>query len=172
MIENTLNALKGWPRPHAVDFAAELSDGIPVGNLPVLSGSVVRLNASGKFELGVGTLSVMPLFLFQHSDDPDVQNDGGDPATVKGVFVPVTPSGKAMALVATGAYELTSTEFVTDTYAPNDLLTSDTVGATAGKLKKGTKYTDCICGIVSRGQVDNGYGFNAIAFWPVVILPT
>ena len=77
-----------------------------------------------------------------------------------------------MALVATGAYELTSTEFVADTYAPNDALTSDTAGANAGLLKKGTMYTDMIVGIVSRGQVDNGYGFDSIAFWPVAVFPT
>jgi hypothetical protein len=172
MTEHTLNALKGWPSPHAVDHAAPLSESIDVANLPVLGGSVVRLNAAGKYELGVGTLNVMPLFLFQNSDDPDVQNDGGDPATDKGVFVAITPSGKAMALVASGAYELTSTEFVDDTYAPNDPLTSAIAGATAGKIKKGTLYTDMIVGIVSRGKVDNGYGFDAIAFWPTPVFPT
>ncbi len=114
MTEHTLNALKGWPAPHALDHAAVLSESIPGANLPVLGGSVVRLNAAGKFELGVGTANVMPLFLFQNSDDPDVVNEGGDPATDKGVFIGITPSGKAMALVATGAYELTSTEFVAD----------------------------------------------------------
>jgi len=172
MTEHTLNALKGWPSPHALDHAAELSESIPAGNLPVLGGSVVRLNSAGKFELGVGTAKVMPLFLFQNSDDPDVQNDGGDPATVAGVFVPITPSGKAMALVATGAYELTTTEFVDDTYAPNDPLTSDTAGGNAGKVKKGTMYTDMIVGLVSRGKVDNGYGFDSIAFWPCPVFPT
>jgi len=172
MTAHTLDALKGWPAPHALDFAAELSESIPGANLPVLSGTVVRLNASGKFELGVGTSSVMPLFLFSNSDDPDVENDGGDASTDKGVFVPITPSGKAMALVATGAYELTSTEFVADTYAPNDALTAATAGGNAGKLAKGTMYTDMIVGIVSRGQVDNGYGTDALAFWPHPVFPT
>ena len=172
MTAHTLNALKGWPSPHALDFAAELSESIAGANLPVLSGTVVRLNASGKYELGVGTAKVMPLFLFNNSDDPDVQNDGGDAATEKGVWVEVTPSGKAMALVATGAYELTSTEFVADTYAPNDALTAGTAGATAGHLAKGTMYTDMIVGIVSRGEVDNGYGSDALAFWPHPVFPT
>jgi hypothetical protein len=172
MTAHTLNGLKGWPAPHALDFAAKLSEAIPGANLPVLSGTVVRLNSSGKFELGVGTAKVMPLFLFNNSDDPDVQNDGGDAATEAGVWVPVTPSGKAMALPATGAYELTSTEFVSDTYAPNDALTAATAGGNAGKLAKGTMYTDMIVGIVSRGQVDNGYGFNALAFWPCPVFPS
>lgn len=172
MTQHTLNALKGWPSPHAVDHAAVLSESIPEANLPVLGGSVVRLNAAGKYELGVGTLKVMPLFLFQNSDDPDVQNDGGDPATEKGVFIGITPSGKIMALVATGAYELTSTEFVDDTYAPNDPLTADISGGNAGKIKKGVIYTDMIVGLVSRGKVDNGFGFDAVAFWPTPVFPT
>ncbi len=172
MTQHTLNALKGWPSPHAVDHAALFSESIDVARLPVLGGSVVRLNAAGKFELGVGTLKVMPLFLFQNSDDPDVENDGGDPATEKGVFIGITPSGKAMALVGMGAYELTSTEFVDDTYAPNDPLTSALTGVTAGKIKKGTMYTDMIVGLVSRGVTDNGFGFDAVAFWPTPVFPT
>lgn len=169
MTAYTLNALKGWPQPAAVDFHTEFDESVTVEVLP---GSVVHLNSDGKYELGVGTLSVMPLFMFNGSHDPDVLNEGGDPATEKGVFIPINPTGQAMALVAVGAYELVSTAFVAGTYEPNDPLTSDLSGSNAGKLKVGTLYTDMIVGIVSRGVVDNGYGHDAVAFWPFPVFPT
>lgn len=164
----TLNALKGWPQPAAVDFHTEFD---PAISDVVLPGSVVHLNSSGQYVLGVGTEAVMPLFMFNGSDDPDVQNDGGDPATEKGVWVPINPTGQAMSLVAIGAYELVSTAFVAGTYHPNDPLTSDLSGGNAGLLKVGVLYTDMVVGIVSRGVVDNGYGYDAVAFWPFPVFP-
>lgn len=175
MTEKTLNALKGWPQPAAVDFHAEFADGVFDLVSRVQQGSCVHVNSAGKFELGVGNLSVMPMFTFQASDDPDVANNGGDPATKKGAWIPISPTGQVMALVAIGAYELVSTAFDPDDEAdlvPNAVLTSPTSGANVGKLVPGIKYTNCICGMVSRGVVDNGYGYDAVAFWPLVILPT
>lgn len=173
MTANTLNALKGWPNMNAVDYHSELDAGVPSGDLPVLAGSVVSLNASGNFILGVGTTAVMPLFIFNNSDDPDVSNDGGDASTDAGVFIPISPTGQAMALVAVGAYELVSTAYVAAAYAPNDPLTADlSGGANPGQLQGGTLYTDMIVGLVSRGVVDNGHGKNALAFWPCPVFPT
>jgi len=171
MTEHTLNALKGWPQPAAVDFHTEFDPSVAAILDPVPPGSVVHLNVAGKYILGVGTLSVMPLFMFNGSDDPDVVNQAGDPSTQRGVFVPISPTGQAMALVAVGAYELVSTAFVPGTYNPNDKLTSDLAGANAGKLKVGVIHTDMIVGVVSRGVVDNGYGFDAVAFWPFPVFP-
>ncbi len=164
MTANTLNALKGWPQPAAVDFNTEFAD--TLAGTTVLAGTVVRLNSAGKYELGVGKRLVMPLFLFHNSDDPDVKNEGGDPATEKGVFIAISPTGQAMSLVAIGAYELVSTRFVSASYPPNTHLTSTDSGGNAGKLVAGEPYTDTIVGVVSRGVVDNGYGFEALAFWP------
>lgn len=173
MTANTLNALKGWPNMNAVDYHSELDAGVPSGDLPVLAGSVVSLNASGNFILGVGTTAVMPLFIFNNSDDPDVSNDGGDASTDAGVFIPISPTGQAMALVAVGAYELVSTAYVAAAYAPNDPLTADlSGGGNPGQLQAGTLYTDMIVGLVSRGVVDNGHGKNALAFWPCPVFPT
>jgi hypothetical protein len=173
MTANTLNALKGWPQMNAVDFHAEFDSSIPAGDLPVLAGSVLSLNSSGNYILGVGTTSVMPMFSFNNSDDPDVSNDGGDASTDAGVFIPISPTGQALALVAIGAYELVSTAFVDAAYAPNTPLTADlSGGGDPGKLQAGVLYTDMIVGIVSRGVVDNGYGKNALAFWPFPVFPT
>jgi hypothetical protein len=169
MTAYTLNALKGWPAPAAVDFNTEFDPSIVTWVPP---GSVVHLNANGQYDLGVGNLAVMPLFMFNASDDPDVvNNNGGDPSTDKGAYVPINPTGQAMALVAVGAYELVSTAFVAGSYPPNTPLTSPTSGANAGLLTAGTLYTNMIVGFVSRGIVDNGYGSDAVAFWPFPVFP-
>lgn len=163
------------------------------------AGSVVHIDATtGKFQPGVGKYSVdhtgqntpgtdslaaaqtsittgyvsMPMFMFNASDDPDVSNDGGDPSTVKGAFIAISPTGQAMALVAVGAYELVTTAYVAgQAYAPNKALTSSMADTNAGLIQLGTVYTDMICGICSRGVVDNGYGTDAVAFWPTLICP-
>ncbi len=168
MTKYTLNALKGWPQPAAVDYHTEFADDI---TSEVLPGSVVHLDSEGKYALGVGNNAVMPLFMFNGSTDPDVQNEAPDPATERGAWVPINPTGQAMALVAVGAYELVSTAFVEGAYEPNDPLTSATAGADAGKLAVGTLHTNMIVGFVSRGVVDNGYGHDAVAFWPFPVFP-
>ncbi len=171
MTAKTLNAFKGWPSMSAVDFVGQLHDDL--ANTRVYPGTVVHIDpASDKFKLGIGDNTYMPMFLFNGSDDADVQNYGGDPAADQDAWVPSIPAGDMMALVAIGAYELVSTQFVDDDYAANDHLTAAVSGDDAGKLAVGTVYTDTICGVVSRGVVDNGYGRDALAFWPVYIPPT
>ena len=173
MTAKTLNALKGWPSPSAVDFTAEFDESVFDIVTRVEQGSVVHLNDDLKYELGVGTLDVMPLFTFQASDDPDVLNEGGDPATEKDVWIAINPTGQVMALPANLAAELVSTAFTGDDgdFTPNTLLTSPIAGANAGRLVPGTKGTDMICAIVSRGITNNGYGFDGVAFWPHIHFP-
>jgi len=170
MTSKTLNALKGWPQMSAVDFHTEYAESVTEEVLP---GSVVHLDAEGRYIVGVGTLAVMPLFAFTSSLDLDVVNEAPDPATEKGNWVPFNPTGQAMTLVAVGAYELVTTAYDEDeTYPPNTPLTSPLTGAEAGKVTPGTLYTDMIVGIVSRGVVDNGYGYEAVAFWPFPVFPS
>lgn len=171
MTQYTLNALKGWPQPAAVDFNTTFDPTVIANDTVILPGTVVHLSDAGQYLLGVGSYAVMPMFMFNGSNDPDVQNDGGDASTTRGVFVPISPTGQAMALVAVGAYELTSTAFVSASYKPNDKLTSPASGGNKGLLTAGTLWTHTICGIVSRGVVNNGYGYDALAFWPVFIPP-
>ncbi|HUU98849.1 MAG TPA: hypothetical protein VM487_24215 [Phycisphaerae bacterium] len=179
MTAHTLEAPKGWPSPHAVDFAAKLSANVTID--PLFAGRVVHLNAAGEYETGLpATIGKghMPIFLFNNSDDPDVSNDGGDAATEAGVWVPLAPTGKMMGLVAVGAYELESTEFQSEaslgaTYAPGDCLTAtnaNTTAATGGRITRttnGLAYSAPVCGVVSRGVFTNSHGRSALAFWPV-----
>lgn len=168
MTAHTLEAPKGWPSPHAVDFQAKLSANVTQD--VTYAGRVVHLNASGEYEMGISG-SQMALFLFQNSDDPDVSNYGGDPSTDVDVWVPIAPTGKIMALVAAGAYELASTEFKSADEAslvPNRLLKANTSNSTSagGQLEAGA-VTDACCGVVSRGVQTNSHGKKEVFFWPI-----
>jgi hypothetical protein len=179
---HTLNPLKGWPSPHALDFSASFNTtqlAAISGNV-AFSGRVVHLDDNGAYKFGVANRQ-MALFLFNNSDDPDVSNDGGNPASDATAWVPIKPSGKMMALPATGAYELETTEYdSSQTYLPNQTLTAatGTTLATAGVLTNraengdiATPYTHAVCGVVSRGEYTNSFGRSVLAFWPVY-LPT
>ena len=159
MYDFELNQKKGWPSPYAVDYAAEYA----AGQTGAKAGMVVTLDANGKFERGLTGNQAMAIFLLQHQSDFDVQSDLGN-----------VSGGVGSGLVAAGAYELQTTVFVDDTYAPNDTLTvEDTVAADIGKLKKGTVYTDPIVGVVSTGATPSEHdaSISLLAFWPVY-LPT
>lgn len=175
MTDHTLEAPKGWPSTSAVDFTAKLSSNVTID--PVFAGRVVHINASGDYEMGLPAVigaAHMPIFLFQNSDDPDVNNPTATPAA--GSWVPVTPTGQMMGLVAAGAYELESTEFepvaTAGTYAPGDALSAiaDNGNAvTGGRITRAsiTAYGNPLCGVVSRGVFVNSHKQNSLAFWPV-----
>ena len=179
MTAHTLEAPKGWPSPHAVDYQAAFDAtqlGAISGNV-AFAGRCVHVANDGEFEFGV-TGRQMPMFLFQNSDDPDVENPGGDPATVAGAWIAIAPTGKINAFVAAGAYELASTEFdATQTYNPNDVLyaATGTTLATAGVLTNqgiGGAFWPAVAGVgvVSRGRSStsaaNSHGVAEVHFWP------
>jgi hypothetical protein len=160
MFDHELNPLKGWPSPYALDFEAEYADGVSGAQ----AGMVVSLDSNGKFERGLTQTGAMPIFLFQNQSDFDVRSDRGNIA-----------GGVASGLVAVGAYELQSTEFVAGSYSPNDPLTVvNAAGDNQGKLTSGTLYTDDIVGIVSRGQSESEHDatIGFLAFWPVYLPAT
>ena len=182
MTEHRLEAPKGWPSPNAVDYAAPMSPAVlaAITGGVVYAGRCVHVNNNGQYELGV-TGYQMPLFLFNNSDDPDVENPGGDPATRPQVWVPIAPTGNMMALPSAGAYELATTEFdTTRTYNPNSSLyaPTGTTLATSGVLTNvagtaGTYPAETIVGVVSRGRTPasarNSHGEHELFFWPVYL---
>lgn len=178
MTDHTLETVKGTPFgfSYVVDFVAKFN----AAQLAAISGGIafggrcVHVNNAGEFEFGVSGRE-MPMFLIQNSNDPDVENPGGDPATVAGGWVSVAPTGKMSALVGVGDHELATTEFDnTKTYQPNQPLTanSGTTLATAGVLTNvnATPGTNAICGIVSvaHGPLSplNSHGKPELRFWP------
>ena len=177
IVSHTLEGLKGWPSLHALDFAAPLSANVTID--PLYAGRVVHLNTSEEFETGLPNTNLacnMPIFLIPNSDDNDVSNPGGDPESDYGAWVASDPppSAKLVGLVATGAYELQTTEFEPEAdagvYNPGQGLTAtnaNTTAATGGRITKGTAYAVPLCGVVSRKVITNAHGVKALSFWPV-----
>ena len=170
MYEHGLDIAKGWFQPAALDFSAPLSANV---TFVVPRGRVVHVNDAGEFEMGVD-LTQMAIFLLNGSEDFDVSNPGTTPA---GNFMhqAIRPSGNMSGLVATGGYEIESTEFDdTQTYEANDCigaLANNTTLATGGVLTNQgiTAYGDAVCGVVSRGRFVNAHGIPVLAFWPVYL---
>lgn len=170
MFEHGNSILKGWFQPAALDKHAKLSANV---TFDVPRGRVVHLNSAGEFEMGIANRQ-MAIFLHQASDDFDVSNPGTTPA---GNFMhqPISNIGIMSGVVATGAYEIETTEFNDgQTYAPNDTLTagnSNSTLSTGGVLTKvnATPYTHPVCGVVSSGRYVNCHGIPVLAFWPVYL---
>ena len=160
MFDFELNQKKGWPSPYAVDYAAAYASGVSGAQ----AGSVISLDANGEFVRGLSEDGAMAVFLLQNQTDFDVRSDVGN-----------ISGGVASGLVACGAYELQTTEFVAAVYAPNDRLTveNDDTSDDYGKLVAGVEYTDPIVGIVSAGQTDSEHdaSIKLLAFWPVWLPP-
>ena len=162
MFEFELNQKKGWPSPYAVDYAAEYA----TGEEGVQAGMVISLDSNGQFVRGMSGDNAMAIFALQNMTDFDVLSDLGN-----------VSGGVGSGLVACGAYELQTTEFVSALYPPNTLLTVDDGSVTAankGKLKEGTVYTDPIVGVVSAGLTTSEHDADVqlLAFWPVWLPPT
>ena len=187
MFDNALGYLKGWFSPTALDYEpTKLSPNVTVD--PVPGGRCLHLeDESGLFALGCKAHR-MPIFGHQGSNANDVANPG--PASSAHTWYAIAPTGVMSGLVATGAYELATTEYHKGdgvTYKCNDKLhapTEDQITGddktAAGKLHN-RKYwpgggngaltpgTDQICGLVSRGILAPEYNNRVLqlAFWPV-----
>lgn len=166
MYSHFLNALKGWPNPHAIDFAAAIA-----ASTTIQAGMGVALNSSGALKLGV-VRNEMGLFALQGNDSFDVA--AGQTANITG-YAQINPSGKINCLVACYGYELETTEFdTTQTYVPNQplrahtdgKLTNQSVTLAAQTNTPQTSSTAC-CGIVSRGKYTNALGATVLGFWTV-----
>lgn len=223
--QHTLTALKGWYREAALDAEVSINTttvnlGGTTGDGLIVSGLCIHAVSTtantdpygGTFtgpgtmtaEIGCGPAHGLPMFLWPNANDPDVANPGVLPGnaysstTVEPDFVPVFPLYQLqnmVALVASGAYELETTEFdTTRTYAPGDALRAVTNNdnANGGKLTNQRKSTtpdtmtttgatqyvansstvtnwDTIVGFVSRGEFVNSNKREALAFYTAFI---
>lgn len=168
MFEHGLDVKKGWFDMAALDYAAKLSSAFEFA-LP--RGRVVHVDATGKFMPGAHQ-TCPAVFLLNGSEDADVSNPG---TTSSGNFMhyAIAPTGNLSGLVATGGYEISSTEFdTTRTYAPGDLLSATRAAAPAagdGKLTNNavTQFVKPVVGVVSSGSATNHNGISALSFWCV-----
>lgn len=174
--EHGLDIKKGWFDMASLDYSAKLGT---VGyTLP--RGRVVHVEHAGGQEVflpGVRATDVA-IFLLNGSADADVSNPG---TTASGKFMhqAIAPTGKLSGVVATGGYEIDSTEFdSSQSYAAGDLLTAP-LGVTAGDAATGglltnvsgegsvTQYVDPVVGVVSSGKHTNHNGVSTLSFWSV-----
>lgn len=159
MFDHRLNPLKGWPSPYALDKANEVGDATEEQG--IRAGMVIHIDAATqKFKRGLPG-NQMPIFAWNDYAHFDAM--GGDDGNIS-----LHGNMKGMSgLVATGAYELQTTEFVTgQTYAANTPLTvQNAAGDDLGKVMPGAFYADVVCGVVSDGQLTNAHGKDMVAFW-------
>ena len=168
MFTHTLDAVKGWIPGNmgSLDSKGKLSANVTID--PVYAGRCVHLNSVGEYEMGV-TGTQMPIFLLQNSTDFDVANDGGDD------WEAISSRGTMSGLVATGGYELATTEFDDDqVYAINDLVravASNSNATTGGRLTNAgiTLFTQACVGVVSKLVAQNSHKKRVLTFWPAYI---
>lgn len=168
LTEHGLDVKKGWFDMASLDYSAKLASAV---TFAVKRGRVVHVDSNGEFRPGAHNTNVA-IFLLNGSDDADVSNPG---TTAGGRFMhqAVAPTGKMSGLVATGGYEIASTEFDSArTYTPGDLLTataSNSNATTGGVLTNNsvTQYVTPVVGVVSSGKATNHNGISALSFWTV-----
>lgn len=170
MFEHGLDVKKGWFDMASLDYSAKLSSSV---TFDVPRGRAVFVNNNGDFVPGVHETNVA-IFLLNGSTDADVANPG---TTAGGKFMhlAVAPTGKMSGLVATGGYEISTTEFVTSNdYNPGDLLTAtknhaSNPASTDGRLTNYsvTQFVNPVVGVVSSGAATNHNGISALSFWCV-----
>ena len=168
MFEHGLDVKKGWFDMASLDYDAKLASAV---SYDVPRGRVVHVDLDGNFRPGAHNTGVA-IFLLNGSADADVSNPG---TTAAGNFMhrAIAPSGKMSGLVATGGYEISTTEFDSSrTYVPGELLTaaqslSDV--AVGGVLTNNgvTQYVNPVVGVVSSGKAKNHNGVQSLSFWCV-----
>lgn len=135
----------------------------------LVAGRVVHIDSNGNFNAGLGANTNMPLFLFRGSESPSVYSSGTVGESVEWVsgYSDANRTGDgAIAYVATGGFELQSTEFdSSQTYNINDLLTSDA----DGKLTNVgvTLYTTPVVGVASVHENMQNYDMESFTPSPV-----
>jgi len=159
MYDHSLNVIKGPSKMHRLDYHAA-----PKANETIYSGSVCSIDANGQLVAGVSVGAVfnrpMPMFAIQSINDFDANSDVGN-----------TSGGVMSAVVATGGFEVETTEFVAGTYNENDLLTAATAGD-IGKVKRMTVSpyaAQNVVGCVSTGTSTNADGKSVVRFWTMFL---
>ena len=176
--ENVLTPLKHWSDGlDCLDFSASLSSTIlDDSDIECPAGRVMHLNASGTLDRG-GSGTQMPLFLKIGKNEGSVWDSGVSSVSAKTFWWTIDSTGIATCLVATGGFEVQSSEYVkTVDYAANDLLTANATGLLTNV--NAVQYTNWICGVCSKhrgGDYEstapiiptgaNADGVDVITFW-------
>ena len=152
--DHLLVPVSGYNGMHDLQYKAAVAAG-----MAWFRGALVSLNVDGELKVGCGDLE-MPLWAINATGDFDVASDVGNIA-----------GGVVATFVATGGYELKTTEYVrTVSYKPNDFL-SPAIAADIGKVTKSPVdwTTRLVCGVVAGGVMNDVYGQFVLDFWPVFL---
>ena len=171
MYDHTEVELSGRSMMYPLDFNAPSDFN---ETIPVMQGGVCTVSAAGKIVTGLGDgvantaqdgITPMALIAMQGRDEYDANSDVGN-----------FSGGVQGLLVASGGYEIQTTEFVQEsggspvTYLPNEPLTFAT-GEDRGKIAKaGDKYSLVqVIGVVSKASDGNLNEYNkpVLDFWTV-----
>jgi hypothetical protein len=156
MFDHELNPVKGWPQPHALDK----SKPIAAGALTINRGMVCHIDPATNAVKPGAPSNAVAMFAFPGDSDFDVRSDVGNIA-----------GGNMMGLVALGALEVETTEYVGAGFTPNTPLTVVNVGADLGKVTP-TAYKSgaSIVGYVSDpGPLTNDFRKTVVRFWTAFI---
>jgi len=186
--DHLLNPISGYDGMHDLQFQGH-GDSAATWN----RGSLLGLDADGElipFNDLDGTLGkrAMALFAINASYDLDVTGGGDwgaganplyrvDAGNIAGQTLASDNSTvltkKVGTLVATGGFELVTTEFQTgSTYNENDPLVSAAAGTVdVGTIRAGGELAleENIVGVVSTGARVETYGQDVLQFWPVYL---
>jgi hypothetical protein len=181
MFDHELNPVKNWGAdPFVLDKTLALASST-VNTVPVYAGAVASIYPTagadlGKIALGcpapASGIAPMPMFLFQNGLDFDVVGDAGN--IIGAPASGTTQAGKITGFVATGGFELETTEYVATSLQTGALLVAAT-STDLGKVKfagTATNTAMTIVGVVSDGIITSDIsltGPNRLRFWPCYI---
>jgi hypothetical protein len=159
--EHLLHAVSGSDGMHDLQYAGALA-----ADANWRRGALISINSNGLLRQGLSTLTAMPMFAINDSTDYDVLSDDGN-----------TAGGAASGFVATGGYELKTTEvdlenFTAADYSWNTALIDAGIANAAqiGKVAPVAGNTfpaaSNIVGTTSRGVQSDVYGQQVLYFWP------
>jgi len=154
--DHLLIPVSGSNPMHDLQFAAKFKTGESFER-----GALISLDANGEYVAGLNTGIAMPIWAINATGDFDVNSDVGNTAA----------TGVVGGFVATGGYELRTTEFdQAPTYTPNLQITNDTVTAGFVTLNVASPANDvAVVGVVSSGEQTENYDQVTLGFWPVYL---
>jgi hypothetical protein len=157
MFDHNLEVVKGPSLMHRLDFAAAPKAGESINEGSLMSVDVDGLLIAG-CPAGAAAVRPMPVFAIQGIDDFDANSDEGNMS-----------GGVMSGVVATGGFEISTTEFEGTVFVPNQLLTA---GSTAGTVAAATVSpygAEPIVGVVTKAPYVNADGKSVLTFWTTFI---
>lgn len=155
--DHLLIPISGWDGMHDLQYAAKFKDAESF-----FRGALVSLDANGELVAGLSSVTAMPLWAINATGDFDVDSDVGN----------VSATGIVGTYVATGGFELRTTEFDSGgTYNPNTQLEpGSTPGEIVNKASAWGKNGNGACvGVVTNGVNTENYDQTTVGFWPVYL---